>query len=784
MSLVGARVIRKEDPNLLLGRGRFVDDMHPTGTVFMTFVSSTEAHARITDIDTSDAAGMPGVVAVYTAAHLADLPLLPGLPPEVAPLHRPVLATDTVRFVGEPVAVVVAEDRELAADAAEAVVVDYEPLPVLASIASSLEAMVDPDGTRIFPDLATNALPVLPEEDPAPELVDAPRRAELRVVNQRCVAVPIEPLGLVADWAVDGLTVWATFQAPHHLRNQLAEYFSIPQHECRVVAPDVGGGFGSKISFYPELFVAPEVSRRLRRPVKVIQTRSQAMVHMNHGRAQVNEIEVGFTDEGEITALRVHTFQDQGAWPDPTGMGLGVLTSWMASGCYRIPVVQTALTNVITNTTPVAAYRGAGRPEATFLIERIVDLIADETGLDPVAVRHRNFVPADAFPYASATNEAVVYDSGDFGGALDELCRILDYDALLAEQAERNADLTRPLMGIGVSCWLELAGFGPNGSLEGFGHLGSWESANLRVQPDGSVILAVGTSPHGQGHETTFAQIAADELGLSMDDITVRHGDTATVQQGVGTMGSRAVPVCGEAVKNVSIKVREQAKVIAAHLLEASVEDLEVADGAFAVRGSPTKSVTWAEVGWKSFQPLELPEEMGAGTLEDRVYQDVPNFSYPSGAYGCVVGIDRDTGEVEVERMVLVDDCGVVINPLLAEGQVHGGAAQGVAQALFEEMSYDANGQPRTSTLVDYLVPSAADLPSFEAGRIVTPTPNNTLGAKGIGESGAVGSPPAVVNAVVDALSSFGVRHLDMPCTPQKVWGLVHQTADGTEDER
>lgn len=775
MTLVGTAVRRKEDPNLLTGRGRFTDDLAPAGCAFMTFVRSTEAHARVLGVDTAAAAAVPGVLAVYTSADFADLPKLPGLPPELGPLHRPVLAEGTVRFVGEPVAIVVAEDRSIAADAVELVSVDYEPLPVLASIEASLGAMAAPDGPRIFPDMATNVLPIIPEADRDPALDAAPRRSALRLVNNRCAPVPLEPIVVLADWTPAGLVVHATVQAPHHLRNKLCDFLQIPQHECRVIAPDVGGGFGTKIVFYPELFVAPVISRRLGRPVKACQTRSEGMVLMAHGRAQVNEVEVGYDDDGVVAALRVHTYQDVGGYPDPTGLGLGVLTSWMSSGVYRIPCIQAAASAVITNTTPVAAYRGAGRPEAAYLVERCIDLVADELGLDPAEVRRRNFIQPDQFPYASAANpEAVFYDSGNFPAVLDELLGLMGYDQLLVEQAARNADPDQDLMGIGMSCWLEIAGFGPNGSLEGFGHIGSWESAQCRILPDGTAIIASGLSPHGQGNATAFAQIAADELGIDFDRIHIRFGDTETVQQGIGTMGSRAIAVGGDAVKRAAVTIRERAVQIAAHLLEAAAEDIEVADGAFSVRGTPSRSKSWAEVATAAFQPLQLPEGTGAGTLDATVFNEVPNFSFPSGAYGCVVGIDRSTGEVRVERYVCVDDCGTVINPLLAEGQVNGGVAQGIAQALFEHFTYDEDGQPQTSTLVDYLAPAATELPRFESGRVVTPTPVNSLGAKGIGESGAVGSPPAVVNAVVDALSAFGVTHIDMPLSPERVWRTMN----------
>ena len=770
MSLVGAKVLRKEDPRLLSGAGTFVDDLLPSRCAFAELVTSTEAHARIVSIDARAALAMDGVLGIWTAADFTEFPDLPGGLPD---LERPVLARNVVRFVGEPIAVVVAEDRYLAADAAAAIEITYDVLPAV----TTLDAAVAPDAPVLFPHHGSNVATVVPTmDDLERELQRCDDRARLRIVNQRCAAVPIEAVACLADWGIDGLTLWATFQAPHHLRNYLATWLDVPQTRCRVIAPDVGGGFGSKIVWYPELFIAPLLSKWTRRPVKFAQTRSQAMVQMAHGRAQEHVVDVGFDRDGKIKALRLVVTQDLGAYPDPTGLGLAVLTSWMAAGCYTIPKVATSFRTVVTNTTPVAAYRGAGRPEAAYTIERVVDLVARRTGLDPADVRRRNFIPPSAFPYETH-NEPVVYDSGDFPQALDECLRLVGYDDIRAEQARRRADPSAPLLGIGLSTWLEIAGFGPNGSLEGFGHLASWESAHVRIQPDGSAIVFAGSSPHGQGHETTYAQIAADELGISFDRIQVRFGDTATVLQGIGTMGSRGVPTGGSAVKVASTRVMDKAKRIAAHLLEAAEEDLEVADDSFNVRGSPGKNVSWGDVAWASFQPLRLPPELQAGSLEERLYQESPNFSYPSGAYACVVSIDRTTGEVTIEKMVLVDDCGTVINPLLAEGQVHGGVAQGIAQALFESMVYEpTTGQPITANLLDYLVPSAPDLPEYVAGRITTLCPNNPLGAKGIGESGAVGAPAAVVNAIVDALAPFGVEHVDMPVTPEKVWQLMEGT--------
>ena len=767
MSLVGAKVLRKEDPRLLTGAGQFVDDLAPTGCAFASFVTSTEAHAEILTIDVRPALAIDGVLGVYTADDFGGYPDLPGGLPD---LERPVLARNTVRFAGEPVAIVVAEDRYIAADAAQAVVVEYRSLPVMTTIA----AATAPDAAAIHPRHGSNVATAVPMlDDLERELDKCDLRANLRVVNQRCVPVPIEPLACLAQWTPDGLTLWATFQAPHHLRNYLATWLDVPQTRCRVIAPDVGGGFGSKIPWYPELFAAPVLARLLKRPVKFAQTRSEAMLQMSHGRDQEHDLDVGFDRDGKIKALRMVVTQNLGAYPDPTGLGLPVLTTWMAGGAYRIAHIQTSFRTVVTNTTPVAAYRGAGRPEAAYSIERIVDLVARRTGLDPAEVRRRNFIPPAAFPYETH-NEAVVYDSADFPQALSECLRLLDYDAVRAEQVARADDPTQPLLGVGLSCWLEIAGFGPNGSLEGFGHLASWESAQVRIQPDGSAVVFAGSSPHGQGHETVFAQIASDELGISFDRIAVRTGDTATVLQGIGTMGSRGVPTSGSAVKVASQRVLSRAVKIAAHLLEASEYDIEVSDDAFNVRGSPGKQVGWGDVAWASFQPLALPPELQAGSLEERLFQESPNFSYPSGAYGCVVEIDRDTGAVTIRDMVLVDDCGTVINPLLAEGQVHGGVAQGIAQALFEQMVYEPRaGQPITANLLDYLVPSAADLPDFVAARIDTPCPNNPLGAKGIGESGSVGAPAAVINAIVDALAPFGVEHVDMPATPNKVWTLM-----------
>ena len=771
-TMVGARVVRKEDPNLITGRGQYVDDIRLVGTAHAAYVRSVEAHARIVSVDTSEAAAADGVLGVYTIDDFPDAAPVPGLPG----IDRFILAKDKVRFAGEPVAIVVAETAYQAADAAEAVVIEYETLPVTMDPAAAMA-----DGAPVlFEAVGANVLLDTPAEDDLAEVFDAaPRTATLTLHNNRVHPVPLETSVVLADWGRDKLTVWASTQVPHALRNTLSTYLGLSQSSLRVVQPDVGGGFGAKVQWYPELFLVPLLSKELGRPVKYVQTRSECFLLMVSGRDQHHRAEVAFDDDGNILGLRSHVVADIGAYPDvPVALGMPTLTNWMASGCYAIPAIAASHQVVVTNKSPMSSYRGAGRPEATHMIERVVDLVADETGLDPAEVRMRNFIPADAFPYKTPHAE-VYYDSGDYAATLRTALELCDYEALKAERDRRNADPSEKLMGIGLSTWAEIAAFGPRGALEGFGHIGSYETAQVKIQPDGTAIISTGASPHGQGTVTTLAQIAADELQMDIDHITVRYGDTDTVPQGVGTMGSRITAIAGQATQQASARVAERARAIAAHKLEAAVDDIVLADGAFSVAGTPSKSVSWAEVGWAGLSPTELPEDLEAGCLDEVVFAEATGFTFPNGAYVCVVGIDRHTGQVEVEDFFMVDDCGAVINPLLAEGQVQGGVGQGIAQALFEEMVWSETGQPLTSTLVDFLAPSAADLPDLtKAGRTTTPTPHNTLGAKGIGESGAIGSPPAVINAVVDALSGFGVRNVDMPATPEKIWNLMNESRE------
>lgn len=765
--LVGTSVLRKEDPPLLTGSGRYVDDLRLPGMVTMVYVRSQEAHATIVSIDASQARSRPGVLGVWTAADLPQLPFLRSVPT----MERPCLATDAVRFVGEPVAVVVATDRATAVDAAELVDVTYDPLPVLTTIEEAMAAGARP----ITPGQPSNVVMEmsLTPDDAQAELDAAPHVSRLRIVNQRLAPVPIEPIGCVADWSAAGVTLWATLQSPHQIRNELCVMFGLSQQEVRVVAPDVGGAFGAKATFYPEYILALELSRRIGHPVKFVETRSESMVSMTHGRAQTQDLALAYDDDGKILALQVKIIQDCGGWPDVTGSGLPILTSFMAGGCYKIPKIAASFRSVTTNTTPVAAYRGAGRPEAAYLIERLMDVAARDLGVDPAEMRRRNFIQPQEMPYATQF-PLVVYDESDYPRLLDVLLDKLGYDEVRREQRSRRSQSGAPLLGIGLSVFVEMAGFGPSAFFEQFGYVGGWESARIRMNPDGSVLAVVGTSPHGQGHETVFAQIIADELGgFPIDRITVSHGDTQVAQEGIGTMGSRAMPVCAPAVQSAAGKLRDRLKEVAAHMLEASADDIEVTGDGLGVKGSPGTTLPLADVALTSYKPHKLPPGAELG-LEFVSYHEPTGLSFPSGAHGCVVEVDRDTGQVEILRYVAVDDCGVVMNPLLARGQVHGGVVQGIAQALLEEVIFGDDAQPLTSTLVDYCIPSAPDLPDLETCHLEIPTSGNALGAKGLGEAGATAAPQAVVNAVVDAVAHLGIRTLDMPLTPAKVWHALN----------
>jgi aerobic carbon-monoxide dehydrogenase large subunit len=755
-SILGSTVRRREDPRLLTGRGRYVDDLEPGGGLHAAFARSPIAHARLAAVDTSPALAVPGVVGAWTAGDLG-LParLAAAIVPEA--FARPPLAEDRVRFVGEAVAVVVAESRAAAADGAEAVVADYDPLP---AVATTARAAAD-EAPLLFPEAGSNlAFEVVYgcEED---VLDGAEVVVRARFVNQRLAAVPLEPDAVLAapDADTGGLGVWASTQSPFQVRDFVADSLGLPEELVRCVAPDVGGGFGAKLTVYPEQAVVAALARRLERPVRWVQTRSECFLAMTQGRGQVQDVELGATRAGDLVGLRVRVLADAGAYPG-LGAFLPYFTGQMLAGVYRLPRIDYAARAYVTNTTPTGAYRGAGRPEATALLERSLDLLAAELGQDPADLRRRNLVPRDAFPLTTAAGAD--YDSGDYERALDEALRLAGYADLRAEQRRRRDAGDRRVLGIGLSTYVEVTAAGSPteyGSVEALG--------------DGTFAVLAGTADHGQGHATAYAQIAAATLGVPLAAITVREGDTALLPRGDGTSASRSVQLAGSAVLEASRALLERARRLAADALEASPEDVApLGDGRLGVRGVPGSGLTWAELA-------VLAARLGEEPLCEEC-DSAGDPSYPFGAHVAVVEVDLDTGDVRLRRHVAVDDCGTRVNPLLVEGQVHGGIAQGAAQALYEEVVHDPEGTPLTASLLDYGVPSAAELPSFETGHTVTPSPRNPLGAKGVGESGTIGSTPAVQNAVVDALAHLGVRHLDMPLTPERVWRALRNEETAT----
>jgi aerobic carbon-monoxide dehydrogenase large subunit len=745
--------LRREDPPLVTGAAVFTDDLAPPGALHAVFVRAPLASGRILGIDPAPAAGLPGVAGVFRAADL-ELPPMPagGAPGAMA---RPVLAGDTVRFLGEAVAVVVAATRAQAQDAAEAVEVDYEPLTPVTDPLAALAA----GAPRLFPDGNLARERRWPEPSRALEGAEVVVRA--RFVNQRVAAAPLEPNATVAVPGPGGdtLVLYTPCQAPFWVRGTVAELLGMEPERVRVVVPAVGGAFGARIVTYPEQVAVAALARRLGRPVRHVDGRSETMLAMTHGRAQVQEVELAATRSGRITGLRARLVADGGAYPgEATAMPSS--TRLMASGVYRIPRVEVAWRCVATNTTPVAAYRGAGRPEATAMVERAVDLLAARLRLDPAELRRRNLIPARSFPYTTATGAR--YDSGDYAGALDGVLAAAGYGALRAEQAGRRERGEARQLGIGLSLYVEVTGFGS-------------EYGEVAVEPDGRVTARTGVSPHGQGHETAFARLVGDTLGVGAEQVTVVHSDTAALPRGEGTMGSRSLQVGGSALAQAAGRVLEQARALAAHLLEAPVEDVALFAGeGLGVAGAPETALGWAELARAAADDERRPPGVGAG-LQAAVDFELEGSTFPYGAHLAVCEVDTETGQVWLLRHVAVDDSGRVLNPVLAEGQVQGGIAQGVAQALFEQVGYDADGNCLHGNLAVYGMPAAADLPAFETLRTETPTPLNPLGVKGIGESGTIGATPAVQNAVVDALAHLGVTHIDMPLTPERVWRAIQE---------
>jgi carbon-monoxide dehydrogenase large subunit len=755
MSILGTRVVRVEDPLFLTRGAVYTDDLvdeRLTGAVHATFVRSQVAHGRLLSVDASAAREAPGVVAVLTAEDLGDLAPIPaGLPMVPAAMERPWLAKDRVRFVGDIVAVVLTEERYQGEDAAELVEVDVDPLPAVVTTADAAK-----DEVLLFPEAGTNVMATFGEPAPADFFDGCEVVVRQRIVNQRVAPVPLETRATAAAWGEDGrVTVWCTNQGAQQAKSQIAGWLGLDEQLVHLVTPDVGGGFGAKIGADPEYALVAWLARHVGRPVRWAESRSENLIGMLHGRGQDQQIAIGGRRDGTIEAYSLVVDQDCGAYPR-VGVVLPTLTMLMTAAVYGFPKVHTQARALATNTTSIGAYRGAGRPEATAAVERAVDLFAAEIGMDPADVRRKNLLPPFDSPHTTPTG--ATYDSGDYVKALDRVLEAAGYTELRAEQARRRERGDVRQLGIGMSVYVEITGADTG--------LGAAESAELEVHPDGTATVLTGTSPHGQGHATTWAMLASDQLGIPVEKITVLHGDTDRIPRGGGTMGSRSLQQGGAAVRQAAVELVELAKQRAAEQLEVDPADLEVdlSTAGLAVRGTPGSGVSFARLA--EAEPL---------VVQTRFTASAPTF--PFGAHLVVVELDTESGKAEVVRVVTVDDAGTIVNPLLAEGQRHGGIAQGVAQALLEEVLYDADGNPQTSTLADYPFVSATELPSFELVDMATTTPVNPLGAKGIGEAGTIGATPAVHNAVIDAVSHLGVRHIDMPTTPMKVWRAIQEAA-------
>jgi carbon-monoxide dehydrogenase large subunit len=780
--IFGSGIKRREDPRLITGQAKYTDDLTLPNLAYLSVVRSPYAHARIKKIDAKKAASMPGVLGVFTGQDMADAGF-GGIPcawvvPNAntkTPTHPPI-AIDTVRYVGDAVAIVVGEDPYQAVDAANAVDVDYEPLPVVVDG----EKATQPGAPQLHADVPNNVCFdwTVNGGDVEAAFQSADVVVKDHIINQRLVPNAMEPRAAMAQYnpAMGELTLWVTSQNPHIARFLLSLDTGIPEHKIRVVSPEVGGGFGSKIPHYPEDSMVVFASKKLNRPVKWTETRSENYKVTIHGRDHIQDVELCGKKDGTITGLRAKVWANLGAYLSTAGPGIPtILHGLMLSGSYNIPNIHEQVFGVFTNTTPVDAYRGAGRPEAIFMLERLVDLFAYEINMDPVEVRKKNFIPPFEDGHDVATG--LKYDSGNYIAALDKALDMAGYQSLRKQQADMRSQ--GKYMGIGLSTYVEICGLGPSqvAGAVGFGG-GLWESAIVRFHPSGKVNVMLGINPHGQGEKTTFAQIVADQLGVGVDDVQVLHGDTDQTPMGWGTYGSRSTAVGSGALMGAIKKIKDKGRVIAAHLLEAAVEDIEFSDGKFFVKGSPDRSKTIQDIALMANVAWNMPEGVEPG-LEASAFFDPPNFVYPFGTHIAVVEVDRDTGEVSLKRYIAVDDCGHIINPMIVEGQIHGGIVQGVGQALWEGVVYDENGQLVTGTMMDYTLPKARFFPRFELDKTVTPTNVNPLGVKGIGETGTIASTIAVYNAVMDALHPLGITHLDMPLTPERVWTAIQASQNG-----
>ncbi len=781
---IGAAVKRKEDGRFLAGRGNYVDDINRPGQVYAYFKRSDRPHARILRVDTAAAASAPGVVAVYTGADFAA-DGIGGLPcgwqihskdgsPMAEPPH-PVLAQGKVRHVGDPVVAVLAETRQQAKDAAELIEIDYEDLPGTASVLDALK----PGAAVVHDEAPGNVCYDWQIGDKAAvdaAFAGAARVVKLDLTNNRLVPNAMEPRAAIGECDIAGnYTLYTTSQNPHVIRLLMGAFvLHIPEHQLRVVAPDVGGGFGSKIYHYAEEALVTWAAGKLKRPVKWTAERSESFMSDAHGRDHVSTAEMALDAEGHFLALKVSTLANMGAYLSTFAPAVPTyLYATLLAGVYKTPVIYAEVKAVFTNTVPVDAYRGAGRPEATFLLERLVDAIAHDTGIDRIELRRRNFIPANAFPYQ--TPVALQYDSGDYETTLAAALKAADHTGFPARRQAAAAQ--GKLRGIGISTYLEACGIAPSAVAGALGaRAGLYEVANVRVNPTGSVTVFTGTHSHGQGHETTFAQVVAEQLGVPVSQVDVVHGDTARIPFGMGTYGSRSIAVGGSALVKAMDKIIAKGKRIAAHLLEASVDDIEFKDGKFSVAGTD-KSKTFGEIALTAYVPHNYPiEELEPG-LDETAFYDPKNFTFPGGCHVAEVEIDRETGVVRVVNFTAVDDIGRVINPMIVEGQVHGGVAQGIGQALLEQAGYDDGGQIVSGSFMDYTMPRADNVPNIHVGTESTLCTHNPLGVKGVGEVGAIGSPPAVINAIVNALEAYGVRHLDMPATSQKIWSILQAGA-------
>jgi carbon-monoxide dehydrogenase large subunit len=774
--LVGQRVKRREDPRLIQGRGTYVDDIALVGMQHLAFKRSDVAHGKIRSVDTSAAAAMDGVEAVFTGKQIAEfLAPMPIGTPFPSPEHRAV-AVDTVRYSGEPVAVVVARDRYVARDAADAIVVSYETLPAVVDVEQAMTGQP----TVIHPDFKNNlAIPLVPSgtgvsadgskvDDSAIDAAFANAEVVIsqRMVNQRLAPNAMEPRGVVAHFepGKGTMTIWSSTQNPHILRTFIAALTGLGQDQVRAIAPEVGGGFGAKINIYGEEYVAAAISKLLGIPVKWSEDRSEAFVATIHGRDILGYIDLAAKRDGTLLGLKFRLIADIGAYNMLLTAAIPTLTMMMANGTYNIPAVRSTLTEVFTNKTPTDAYRGAGRPEATYFLERAMDMLAHELDMDPAELRRKNLIKPNQFPFATQTG--AVYDSGDYEKALDAALKAAKWDQLKAERDAARAQ--GRLVGLGLSMYVEVCGLGPSAALP----TGGWEHSQVTVERDGRISATTGASPHGQGNETTFAQMLADQFGVPFEHVTILHGDTGVVKQGIGTFGSRSQAVGGTALIMAGGKVKKKMAKFAAAMFEAHEDDLVFENGTIGVKGAPASAKPFAAVAAYAYVPVPLPPGLEPG-LSDEAFFEPTNNTYPFGCHISMLEIDRETGEPKLLKLVAVDDAGNLINPLIVEGQIHGGLAQGIGQAMIEEVVYGEDGQLLTGSYMDYALPRAIDFPRFELEATVTPTPVNPLGAKGVGEAGTLGSTPCIVNAAVDALSGLGVTHIDMMLRPEKLWRLI-----------